>query len=61
MYADSKYLAKRNVSDKVSKDRAYQIVLNPQYDGYERGLSNMVYNCFDKKTGLGANVNKVLA
>ena len=54
-------MAKRNVSDKVSKDRAYQIALNPQYDGYERGLSNMVYNCFDKKTGLGANVNKVLA
>ena len=54
-------MAKRNVSDKVSKDRAYQIVLNPQYDGYERGLSNMVYNFFDKKTELGANVNKVLA
>ena len=54
-------MVKRIVSDKFSKDIAYQTALNPQYDGYERGLSNMVYNFFDKKTGLGANVNKVLA
>ena len=37
-YADSKDLAKRTVSDKVSKDRAYDIALNPKYDRYQRGF-----------------------
>ena len=26
-------------------------VINPKYDGYQRGLTSMVYKCFDKKTG----------
>ena len=31
-FADGKDLAKRIVSDKVLKDRVYEIVLNPEYD-----------------------------
>ena len=32
----------------------YDIASNPKYDGYQRGLSSMVYNFFDKKsTGSG--------
>ena len=34
-YADSKDLAKRTLSDKVLKERAYEIALNPKYDGYQ--------------------------
>ena len=26
-------------------------VINPKYDGYQRGLTSMVYKYFDKKTG----------
>ena len=26
------------------------IVENPKYDGYQRGLASMVYKCFDKKS-----------
>ena len=37
-YIYSKDLAKRTVSDKVSKDRAYDIALNPKYDRYQRGF-----------------------
>ena len=59
--SDSKDLAKRTVSDKILKDTAYEIVINPKYDGYQRGLTSVVYNFFDKKTGLGASVNEVLA
>ena len=33
-YSDSKDLAERSVSDKILKDRAYKIVINPKYDGY---------------------------
>ena len=43
------------------KDRAYEIAINPNYDGYQRGLACLVYKFFDKKTGSGANVNGVLA
>ena len=42
MYTDSKDLAKSTVSDKVLKDRAYEIALNPKYDGCQRGLVSMV-------------------
>ena len=61
--ANNKDLAQRTMSDKIFKDRAHKIALNPKYDGYERGLASMVYLFYDKKTGSGmkANVNEVLA
>ena len=31
-YSDSKDLAKRTVLDKILKDRAYEIAINPKYD-----------------------------
>ena len=43
------------------KDRAYEIVLNPKYDGYQRGLASMVYKFFYKKTGPGASVHEELS
>ena len=43
------------------KDRAYQIALNPQYDGYQRGLASIVYPFSNKKIGSGVNVNEVPA
>ena len=50
-YCDSKDLAKRTISDKILKDRAYEIVRNRNYDEYQRALASMVYRFFDKKTG----------
>ena len=41
-YSDSKDLAKRTISDKILKDRAYEIARNRNYDGYQRALSNMI-------------------
>ena len=35
----------------ILKDRAYEIAINPTYDGYQRELSSMVYKIFDKTTG----------
>ena len=53
-YADHKDLINRTKSDKVLRDKAYNIVSNPKYDGYQRGLASMVYKFFDKKsTGSG--------
>ena len=42
-YSDSKDLAKRTESDKVLKDKAFEIASNPKYDGYQRGVVSMVY------------------
>ena len=42
-YFDSKDLAKRTISDKSLKDRAYEIARNRGYDGYQRALASMVY------------------
>ena len=53
-YADHKDLINRTKSDKVLRDKAYDIASNPEYDGYQRGLASMVYRFFDKKsTGSG--------
>ena len=30
--------------------KAFNIVKNPKYDGYQHGLASMVYNFFDKKS-----------
>ena len=62
VYASSKYLANRTVSDKILKYRAYEIALNPNTDGYLRRLASMVHKLFNKKVELGAkaNVNKVI-
>ena len=49
-YGDFKDLAKRTASDKVLRDKAFNIVKNPKYDGYQRGLASMVYKFFDKKS-----------
>ena len=40
-YSDGKDLANKNISDKVLKDRAYETVKNPKYDGNLRGLASM--------------------
>ena len=56
-YGDFKDLARRTASDKVLRDKAFNIAKNPKYDGYQRGLASMVYKFFDKKSkGSGANI-----
>ena len=49
-YGKSKDLTKRTQSDKVLRDKAFQIASDPKYDGYQRGLASMVYKFFDKKS-----------
>ena len=50
-------MAKRVISNKILKDRAFEIATNCNYDGYQRALASMVYKFFDKKTGSGVSVN----
>ena len=59
-YGKSKDLAERTQSDKVLRDKAFRIVSDPKYDGYQRGLASMVYKFFDKKSS-GSGVAASLA
>ena len=49
-YEDFKGLTRRTASDKILRDKAFNIAKNPKYDGHQRGLASMVYKFFDKKT-----------
>ena len=44
-----KDLSKRTESDKVLSNRVFEISSNAKYYGYQRGLTPMVYELFDKK------------
>ena len=41
-------------SDKVIHNKAFNIVENPKYDGYQPGLASTAYKYFDKKFSGGA-------
>ena len=56
-YGDFKDLKRRTFSEKVLRNKAFNIAKNHKYDGYQRGLASMVYKVFDKKSrGSGVNV-----
>ena len=56
-YGDFKDLKRRTFSDKVLRNKAFNIAKNHKYDGNQRGLASMVYKVFDEKsTGSGVNV-----
>ena len=59
-YGDFKDLERRTASDKVLRDKAFNIAKNLKYDGYQKGLASMVYKYFDKKaTGRGIANNDI--
>ena len=47
----------RTKSDKVLRDKVYDIASKSEYDGYQRGLASMVYKFFDKKS-MGSGIKK---
>ena len=55
-YGKYKDLNKTTQSDKVLRDKAFEVGSNPKYDGYQRRLASMVYSFLDKKSkGRGVN------
>ena len=63
-YGKSKDLIKRPQLDKILKDKAFKIVIGPNYDGYQRGFASMVYKFFDKtssRSGIANEPNYQLA
>ena len=47
-YGKTKDLEKRTQSDKVLRDKAFEIASDPKYDDYQRGLASMVNKFFIK-------------
>ena len=43
-----KDLTRRTASDKVLRDKAFNIAKTPKYDKYQRGLASVVYKFFNK-------------
>ena len=59
-YGDFKDIARRTVSDKVWRDKAFNIGKNPKFDGYQTGIASMIYKFFDKKSkGSGVANNEI--
>ena len=57
-YRDFKDIKRRTDSDKILRDKAFNIAKTPKYDGYQRWLASMVYTFFDKNSaGSGVNIH----
>ena len=57
-YGKAKDLVRRTQSDKILRDKAFNIAVDPKYDGYQRGLASMVYKLFDKKSSGSGIINE---
>ena len=60
-YEDFKDLTRRAASDKILRDKAFNIAKNPKYDGYQRGLASMAYKFFAKKTSSSGIKNEIIS
>ena len=49
-YSDFKDLTRRTISDKILCDKPFNIAKNSKYDGYQRGVTSIVYKFFNKKS-----------
>ena len=54
-YGDFKDIKRRTASDKILRDKAFNVAKNPKYDGYQRGLASMFNKFFDKKSASPPN------
>ena len=57
-YGDFKDLTRRTASDNILREKAFNFAKNPKYDGYQRGLTLMIYKCLDNKASSGAIENE---
>ena len=45
-YGDFEDLSRRTASDKIFRDKVFNIAENPKHDGYQRGLALMISKFF---------------
>ena len=56
-YGDFEDSSRRTASDKVLRDKAFNIAKTLKYNGYQRGLASMVYKFFSKKSASLADIS----
>ena len=49
-YGKYKDLTRKTESNKVLRDKSFEIASNPKYDVYQKGLASMIYKFFDRKS-----------
>ena len=54
-----KIYQKRAASDKVWRDKAFNIAKKPKYDKYQKGLVSMVYKSFEKRSSGSGIENEI--
>ena len=60
-YGKSKDLVKRTQSDKFWRGKAFKIVSDPKYDGYQRELASTVDKFFEKSSsGSGVDAKQII-
>ena len=55
-WRDFKDLPGRTASDKVLRDKVFNIAKNLKYNGYQREIASVVYSLFNKKSASGRGV-----
>ena len=60
-YEDFKDLTRRKASDKVLRDKAFNIAKNPKYYGYQCELASLVCKFVDKKTSGSGIKNEIIS
>ena len=53
-FGDFKDLPRRTTSDKVFRDKSFNIAKNPKYDGSQQGIASMGYQFLGKKFSASA-------
>ena len=48
-YGGFKDLTRKIASNKILRDKEFNIVINPKYDGYQKRLASVVYKFFSIK------------
>ena len=57
VYGNFKDLVKRTAAEKDLRDKAFNIAKDPKYDGYQSGLTSMVYDFLIKRLqGMGCHI-----
>ena len=58
-YGDFKELPRRTASDKVLRDKTFNIAKNQKYHEYQRSFASMLYKYFDKETSESGDNNEI--
>ena len=60
-HGDFKDPTRRTASDKILRNKSFNIAKNPKCDRYQRGLGSMIFKFFDKNTSDGQIKNKIIS